>query len=92
MTHHNRGTRWFLAQCKPNSHNVAKRNLVRQGFSVFLPLQETTRRARGRFVTQMRPLFPGYLFVVLNVRIPMHPVACSGDIRSAIPGYPVTPR
>ena len=68
MTHHDRGTRWFLAQCKPNSHNLAKRNLVRQGFPVFLPLQETTRRARGRFVTQMRPLFPGYLFVALDVR------------------------
>jgi hypothetical protein len=27
-----------------------------------------------------------------RLRIPTHPVAHSGDIRSAIPGYPVTPR
>ena len=27
-----------------------------------------------------------------QVRIPEHPVACSSDIRSVIPRYPVTPR
>jgi transcriptional antiterminator RfaH len=68
MTDQDPGTRWFLAQCKPNSHNVARRNLARQGFEVFLPLQEATARSRGRFVTQLRPLFPGYLFVALDVR------------------------
>jgi transcriptional antiterminator RfaH len=68
MTDQDHGTRWFLAQCKPNSHHVAERNLARQGFAVFLPLQEETKRARGRFVTRMRPLFPGYLFVALDIR------------------------
>ena len=68
MTDHDPETRWFLAQCKPNSHRVAQRNLARQGFAVFLPLQEETKRARGRFVTRMRPLFPGYLFVALDIR------------------------
>ena len=67
MTDHDHGTSWFLAQYKPNSQNVAKRNLERQGFAVFLPLQEETKRTRGRFVTQMRPLFPGYLFVALDI-------------------------
>ena len=68
MTHPDPGARWFLAQCKPNSHQVAARNLARQGFEVFLPLQETTQRLRGRFVTRTRPLFPGYLFVALDIR------------------------
>ena len=67
MSHHDRDTTWFLAQFKPNSHNVAARNLARQGFRIFLPMQEETRRARGRFVIQMRPLFPGYLFVALDM-------------------------
>ena len=67
MTTHDRGTTWFLAQFKPNSHNIAERNLTRQGFRTFLPLQEETRRARGKFITQMRPLFPGYLFVALDM-------------------------
>jgi transcriptional antiterminator RfaH len=67
MTDHDHGTSWFLAQYKPNSHHVAKCNLTRQGFAVFLPLHEETKRARGRFVTQMRPLFPGYLFVAFDI-------------------------
>lgn len=61
------GPIWFLAQIKPNSHQIALRNLARQGFETFLPLQgETCRRGR-RFVTRPRPLFPGYLFVALDV-------------------------
>ena len=56
LTH---ATSWFLAQMKPNSHDIANRNLTRQGFETFLPLQEETRRTRGRFVTRRRPLFPG---------------------------------
>ena len=54
---------WYLAQFKPNSHNIAARNLIRQGFGVFLPQRLETRRARGAFSTQLRPLFPGYLFL-----------------------------
>ena len=67
MSTHDRGTTWFLAQFKPNSHNIAERNLTRQGFHTFLPMQEETKRARGKFITQMRPLFPGYMFVALDM-------------------------
>lgn len=55
--------RWYLAQTKPNAHRIALRNLVRQGFETFLPLQRLTRRSGGRFVSREVPLFPGYLFV-----------------------------
>ncbi len=54
---------WFLAQLKPNCWNVAERNLKRQGFKTFLPMAEETRQRNGRFVTAMRPVFPGYMFV-----------------------------
>ncbi|MGH1331525.1 MAG: transcription termination/antitermination protein NusG [Paracoccaceae bacterium] len=57
---------WFLAQLKPNSSQIAKRNLERQGFETFLPLEETTQQRSGRFVTARRPLFPGYIFVAFN--------------------------
>jgi transcriptional antiterminator RfaH len=67
MSDHDSGTTWFLAQFKPNSHRIAERNLVRQGFRIFLPLHEETTRIRGKFTVQMRPLFPGYLFVALNL-------------------------
>lgn len=67
MSYHNKGTSWFLAQFKPNSHSIAERNLGRQGFHTFLPLQEKTRGVRGKFVTRLHPLFPGYLFVAFNI-------------------------
>lgn len=57
---------WFLAQLKPNGWRVAERNLRRQSFTVFNPVEERTVPRRGRFVTELSPLFPGYLFVQLD--------------------------
>ncbi|WP_354689754.1 transcriptional activator RfaH [Lentibacter algarum] len=54
---------WYLIQFKPNSHRLAERNLTRQGFEVFLPMQDVTRRKAARFVSDLRPLFAGYMFV-----------------------------
>ena len=54
---------WYLAQIKPNQHQLADRNLRRQGFKTFLPLQKVTQRKVSRFGTDLRPLFPGYIFV-----------------------------
>jgi transcriptional antiterminator RfaH len=58
---------WFLAQLKPNSAKIATKNLLRQGFKTFLPLREETLQRNGKFVTAMRPLFPGYIFVSIDV-------------------------
>lgn len=58
---------WFLAQLKPNCASIADANLKRQGFRTFFPLEERTRQQNGRFVTALRPLFPGYLFVAFDV-------------------------
>lgn len=66
MTFHDRETSWFLAQLKPNSAHIAEKNLRRQGFKTFLPLEEETRQQRGKFVTHMRPMFPGYIFVAFD--------------------------
>ena len=52
-----------LLQFKSNSHRLAVRNLKRQGFETFLPLQEIIRRNASRFTLDLRPLFPGYMFV-----------------------------
>ncbi|WP_417250194.1 transcription termination/antitermination protein NusG [Celeribacter sp.] len=62
----NSQTGWYLAQLKPNSAQIAKRNLERQGFETFLPLEEVTKPRGSRFVTSRRPLFPGYIFVAFN--------------------------
>ena len=61
---------WYLIQTKPNAHNMAARNLARQGCDVFLPFLEQTRRAAQQFRTELRPLFPSYLFVGLKAHAP----------------------
>ncbi|SOC21262.1 transcription termination/antitermination protein NusG [Rhodobacter maris] len=66
MSYYDRHGAWFLAQLKPNSAAIAERNLHRQGFRTFLPLEPETRKRGGKFVDVTRPLFPGYLFVAFD--------------------------
>ena len=54
---------WYVLQFKPNSHFQAKKNLDRQGFETFLPLDDTTSRKSSRFINTSKPLFPGYMFI-----------------------------
>lgn len=56
-------THWHLAQVKPNADKIAIRNLERQNFTTFQPLERRTRVRGGKFVTQLRPFFPGYVFI-----------------------------
>ena len=60
------GLRWYLVQFKPNGAQIAVRNLENQSFGTFLPRQEITKRKGEIFQRQIRPLFPGYLFVQLS--------------------------
>jgi transcriptional antiterminator RfaH len=54
---------WFLAQVKPNADQKARRNLERQHFTTFQPLERRTRVRGGKFSTVSSPFFPGYLFI-----------------------------
>lgn len=66
MTTHERGKEWFLAHLRPNCFHIAERNLKRQGFPTFLPLEEKTVRRKGRFVQSLVPLFSGYMFISID--------------------------
>ncbi|MDB9877732.1 transcriptional activator RfaH [Amylibacter sp.] len=57
---------WFILQFKANSHHQATRNLKRQGFETFLPLNDTTSRKASRFINTTQPLFPGYMFITFD--------------------------
>lgn len=63
------GGPWFVAQVKPNCLSLAVRNLRRQGFSIFAPTLEVTRRRGDAFKTAYAPLFPGYIFLSLGAEI-----------------------
>lgn len=58
---------WYLVYTKPKKEAIAKYNLQRQGFEIFLPLIQQERRRRGRWVKVIEPLFPSYLFIRLKL-------------------------
>ena len=59
--------RWFLAHTQPKSECKAELHLGAQGFRTYLPqIQKTIRHAR-QLKTIRAPLFPRYLFVILDL-------------------------
>ena len=61
------GNRWFAVRTQPNREHRAKYQLDQQRFRTFLPLIEKSV-CHARKVRQVRcALFPGYLFVELDL-------------------------
>jgi transcriptional antiterminator RfaH len=58
---------WFVAQTQPNKELVAQTHLEQQGFQSFLPLIKKIRRHARKVETVLRPLFPSYIFVALDL-------------------------
>ena len=56
---------WYAVATKVRDEAVAKANLERQDYQVFLPTISLKKRRRGRWTPVTEPLFPGYLFVSL---------------------------
>ena len=59
--------RWFAANVRPQSERVAIVNLERLDFRSFLPTRAKTARHALQFLTAVAPMFPGYLFVLLDL-------------------------
>jgi transcriptional antiterminator RfaH len=60
------GERWYVVYTQPFQELVAQGHLKNQAFRVFLPRYARTIRHARRYSTTLAPLFPRYLFVVLN--------------------------
>ena len=58
--------RWYLVYAKPRQETVARLNLERQGYRVYLPLVRQPRRQKGRMGSIVAPMFPRYLFIRLD--------------------------
>ena len=61
------GKCWYVVHTKPNEEVRASHHLARQGFSVYLPRYAKTRRHARKIDTVLRPLFPRYLFIALDL-------------------------
>ncbi len=59
--------RWYAVHTRPHAEARALENLARQGFEAWLPLYRKQRRHAGRSEQVLRPLFPRYLFVALDL-------------------------
>ena len=60
-------SRWYVAQTHPHAETKASLHLGRQGFEIYLPRYLKSRRHARRVETVAAPLFPGYLFVAIDM-------------------------
>ena len=58
--------KWLVIQIKPNSYDLAVRNLERQGFETFLPKMKATIKKENKFIHKEVLVFPGYMFVLVD--------------------------
>jgi transcriptional antiterminator RfaH len=60
---------WYVVRTKPRAEFVALGHIERQGFTVYLPHYLRRRRHARRTDWVQAPLFPGYLFVSMDVEV-----------------------
>ena len=57
------GKTWLCVMCKTQQESIARDNLTRQGFIVYLPVAQQRGGKQGRVTTNSEAMFPGYLFI-----------------------------
>ena len=58
---------WYVVATKTREEEKARVNLERQGYGVFLPKLSLKKRRKGHWQVVTESLFPGYLFVALEL-------------------------
>lgn len=59
--------KWYAVKTRPRQERIALRNLENQGFSAYLPHLWLNRRHRGQWQWHQEVLFPGYLFIRVDM-------------------------
>ncbi|MEA1888417.1 MAG: transcription/translation regulatory transformer protein RfaH [Pseudomonadota bacterium] len=59
---------WYLIYTKPHKEQLARENLERQGYEIYLPMARLRRRRMGKGAIRIVPLFPRYLFIHLDTK------------------------
>jgi len=60
--------RWYVVCALPRQETRAELHLLRQGYRAFLPIMTKTVRHARKLRTVRSPVFPGYLFVALDLQ------------------------
>ena len=58
---------WYVLQTKCRHENTAVQNLNNQNFMTFVPMMRMQKHSRGKLVSVCEPMFPGYLFIELDL-------------------------
>ncbi len=87
--------RWYVVHTQPRREGRAAEHLSRQEFCVYVPRYAKRRRHARRIDTVAAPLFPGYLFVRIDLRharwrsvngtIGVIRLVCHGDQPAPVP-------
>ncbi len=87
--------RWYVAQTQVRGEERARLNLERQGFHTYLPRYRRERRHARRCDVVAAPLFPGYVFIHLdltsapwravNGTFGVNHIVCQGERPAALP-------
>ena len=63
----NEGTaRWYVVQTHPHAESRAQEHLRRQGFTTYLPKLIKSKRHARKTEKVSRPLFPRYMFILID--------------------------
>ena len=87
--------RWYVVQTRPRDEATALFHLTRQGFEGYLPRFLKRRRHARKVDIAPVPLFPGYLFVTLDLGVArwrsiqgtvgVSRLVCHGDTPAPVP-------
>ena len=61
------GACWYVVQTQVNGEAKAARNLLRQGYEIYLPRYLKRRRHARKVDFTAKPLFPRYMFVAIDL-------------------------
>lgn len=87
--------RWYVVQTHANSENKAASHLARQNFEIYLPRYLKRRRHARKTETVAAPLFPRYVFVLIDTQtqrwrsirstLGVTRLVCQGDHPAPVP-------
>lgn len=80
---------WTVVATHPQAERWAEQNIARAGYRTYLPMVAVRKRdrvVRTVFHSVLVPLFPGYLFVVVERGSPWTPVRYAPGVRSLLVG------
>ena len=62
--------KYYVAKTKPCHEAIAQANLAAKGFEAYVPTVREEIRTRTQRLSTLRPMFPGYIFVRLDLTDP----------------------